>query len=233
MKKSWIAVLVVLIVVFVGCKETPDVITPPTPKSPEFVLAIAIPAIVENNGTTIIFWKVKNAEKVIVDGVEYIGNEGSKEIKNLKVSITIPIVAIGEKGLQSSTKIDVLVLPAPNIKTAIDTLCSRPFQMKPFEYSSKDGGKTWKENDFPEMMKNLKYVFSNKNGELKVQVYVNGVSDGGIGPFFIDLNKRVITIDVCGQFQLTDTELIVIFKSAYIDDTGEHPMLCKRIYTRL
>lgn len=118
MNKIWIASVVVFFVALVGCKKDPVIL-----KSPEFVQAVAIPAIVEYNGTSILNYEVINAEYVQINHVKYDSCKGSVEFKNLTASTTITIVAFGEGTTSTTKSIDIAVgnPQAPTIKVTAPT----------------------------------------------------------------------------------------------------------------
>lgn len=136
MKINWIAFLVVLVLVYTGCKEKPDVIPPP-PKSPEFVMAVAIPATVEYNRSTTLKFKVLYADYVIVNGTK-MGVEDSIKVPPLTSTTTIDIVAYG-KGGTFSWPVTIVVLPAPIIPNRTDSLCSMVWYWKARETFNKNG----------------------------------------------------------------------------------------------
>jgi hypothetical protein len=234
MKNNWIAFLVVLFFVYMGCKENPDVITPP-PKSPEFILAVAIPAIVEYNCSTTVKFKVVNAKYVMVNGIK-MATEDSIKFSSLINTTIVNIVAYGEGNTFTSETITIPVLPAPPvvyIPTVVDTICAKPM-IRLTDSISFDNGLTWSEVSIAFGMKNSKTVFK------KDFTYSSWKYPYGPENLAVDGVKWAVgenrTIDMGAgfeKFSITDATFIRFHENVWIDDKGkEHPLLIKSFYTR-
>lgn len=122
MKKILVALLIGLTCVITSCDwfgdngGDPIIIDPP--KSPEFVQATAIPAVVEYNRSTTLKFKVLYADYVMVNNIKLMP-EDSIKIPDLTSTTTINIIAFGKGGTFTSEAVTVTVLPAPVIPTVI------------------------------------------------------------------------------------------------------------------
>ena len=199
--------------------------------TPEFVRAEVSNPSVEYSGSTTLYWEVKYANYIEVDGTKIDLLKGSMDFKNLTSDKVIKIVAYGDGSLESSKTITIHVLSAP-IVTAIDTICSKPLMFEHKLYTSIDNGSTWSTSDLD--VSYDMYVFTK---DMKLSLYKSpytSTDTKGPGDWSIDLKQRVMYFGGNGakKFTLTDKGMIVIFDNEYIDEKGvHHPALMKNIFT--
>lgn len=112
MKKNYLFLLVILL--FVGCKNSQEEILPPT-------INLIYDSIVAYDGNTVAKWSAINANSVTCNGKSVNPND-SLVLSGVKENVTIIIIAKGEGGTTEKSKTISVKYPMPTLVLEGDTI---------------------------------------------------------------------------------------------------------------